>query len=78
MRWFAVVAVAAVASILTGAATSAQSSYSYSWCRGTPKTDGNFTSCYFTSYRQCMTTLSGPSGYCHYNHAYRGRGRLYR
>jgi Protein of unknown function (DUF3551) len=79
MRGAMITAAAAVASIMTAAATSsAQSPYSYPWCHRTPKTDGDVTSCYFTSYRECMTTLSGIGGYCYYNHAYRGRGRLYR
>jgi hypothetical protein len=42
----------------------AQSPTSYPWCARIPKTDGDATSCYFTSYRQCMTTLSGIGGYC--------------
>jgi hypothetical protein len=48
MRGAMLTAAAAVASIMTAAATSsAQSPYSYSWCRRTPKTDGYVTSCYF-------------------------------
>jgi len=45
-------------------AASAQSPTSYPWCSRSYKTDGNATSCYFTSYQQCMTTLSGIGGYC--------------
>ncbi len=37
---------------------SAQSPTSYPWCAKTGK-DSAATSCYFTSYRQCMTTISG-------------------
>jgi hypothetical protein len=42
----------------------AQSPTSYPWCARTFKMDSGGTSCYFTSYRQCMTTLSGLGGYC--------------
>jgi Protein of unknown function (DUF3551) len=51
---------------------SAQSPYSYPWC--SRQTYGvTTTSCYFTSYAQCMTTISGISGWCYQNPAYRGR-----
>jgi hypothetical protein len=44
-------------------AASAQSPTSYPWCA---KYFGNWnvdaTSCYFTSYQQCRTTLSGIGG----------------
>jgi hypothetical protein len=42
----------------------AQSTTSYPWCARTFKMDSGGTSCYFTSYKQCMTTLSGFGGYC--------------
>jgi Protein of unknown function (DUF3551) len=42
---------------------SAQSPTSYPWCAKTGK-DAAATSCYFTSYQQCMTTISGVGGYC--------------
>jgi Protein of unknown function (DUF3551) len=52
---------------------SAQSPYSYPWCSkqlygGRDVT----TSCYFTSYPQCMTTVSGIGGWCYQNPAYNG------
>jgi hypothetical protein len=60
------------------APAAAQSPSSYPWCARIPKTDGDATSCYFTSYRQCMTTLSGIGGYCYqspYYHAAAAKGR---
>jgi hypothetical protein len=52
---------------------SAQSPYSYPWCsRQTGARGGDTTSCYFTSYQQCMTTISGIGGWCYqspYYHA---------
>jgi hypothetical protein len=44
-------------------AASAQSAASYPWCAKYYK-EGAPTSCYFTSYQQCKTTLSGIGGYC--------------
>jgi hypothetical protein len=51
---------------------SAQSPYSYPWCSRQNAKEGSTTSCYFTSYRQCMTTISGIGGWCYqspYYHA---------
>jgi hypothetical protein len=53
-------------------AASAQSPTSYPWCsqyfgRG----GGGATSCYFTSYAQCMMTVSGIGGYCYQSPYYR-------
>jgi hypothetical protein len=50
----------------------AQSPTSYPWCARSYKMDGGSTSCYFTSYRQCMTTLSGLGGYCFQSPYYHG------
>jgi hypothetical protein len=53
-------------------AASAQSPTSYPWCARIYQKEGAATSCYFTSYQQCMTTLSGIGGYCYqspYYHA---------
>ncbi len=52
-----------VAGIAGGSPASAQSPTSYPWCAKTGK-DSAATSCYFTSYLQCMTTISGVGGYC--------------
>ena len=51
---------------------SAQSPYSYPWCSRQGGKDSHTTSCYFTSYQQCMTTISGIGGWCYqspYYHA---------
>ena len=56
-----------IAAVLLGGmqAASAQSPTSYQWCA---RHFGNWMvgprSCYFTSYQQCRTTLSGNSGVC--------------
>jgi Protein of unknown function (DUF3551) len=61
-------------------AASAQSATSYPWCARYYK-EGSPTSCYFTSYRQCKTTLSGIGGYCFespYYHAPSARAAMRR
>jgi hypothetical protein len=48
-------------------AGNAQSPYSYPWCAipsGGDNSGGGAMSCYYTSWRQCMTTLSGVGGNC--------------
>jgi Protein of unknown function (DUF3551) len=45
-------------------AVSAQSPTSYPWCAQYPTEQSAAMSCYFTSYQQCMTTISGIGGYC--------------
>jgi hypothetical protein len=45
-------------------AASAQSPTSYPWCAQYPTNQSAAMSCYFTSYQQCMTTISGIGGYC--------------
>jgi hypothetical protein len=57
--------------IFANAPAAAQSAYSYPWCARYPARLGAM-SCYFTSYQQCMTTLSGIGGYCFQSPYYRG------
>ena len=48
-------------------AGNAQSAHSYPWCAimsGGDNSGGGAMSCYFTSWQQCMTTLSGIGGNC--------------
>jgi hypothetical protein len=56
-----------IAAALLGAiqAASAQSPTSYPWCaKYYDSWMFGVTSCYYTSYQQCMTTLSGIGGGC--------------
>jgi hypothetical protein len=50
----------------------AQSPYSYPWCLRGAK---GSTSCYYNSYRECMTTLSGRGGWCARSPYYHGPDR---
>jgi hypothetical protein len=52
-------------------ACSAQTAYDYPWCMLRAGRSGG-QSCYFTSYRQCMETLSGIGGSCIRSPYYRG------
>jgi Protein of unknown function (DUF3551) len=71
-------ALAAAALIGTAELASAQSPYSYQWCsRQFGGREGSTTSCYFSSYQQCMTTVSGIGGYCYQNPGYRGSASAY-
>ncbi len=54
--------------------TVAQSPYDYPWCSRQLGLGGP-TSCYFTSYQQCLTTIRGIGGYCYQNPGYRGGAR---
>ncbi len=42
----------------------AQSPYSYPWCALGGTRDSNALSCYYTSWEQCRTTMSGIGGLC--------------
>jgi len=63
---------------LLGSATPsfAQSAYDYPWCsvRG-GYNGGGAQTCYFSTYRQCMETISGIGGTCIHNPYYRGHAR---
>jgi len=66
MRWSTASLFLIVVVLLGGMLTAfAQSPTSYQWCA---RHFGNWMvgprSCYFTSYQQCRTTLSGNSGVC--------------
>jgi hypothetical protein len=71
-------ALASAALIGATALASAQSPYSYPWCsRQVSGKEGSTTSCYFTSYQQCMTTISGIGGWCYQNPSYSGATSTY-
>ena len=54
----------------------AQSPYDYPWCAVYTKTSGA-TSCYYTSFQQCLATMRGIGGTCIRNpHDGAGRHRL--
>jgi len=44
--------------------SNAQSPYSYPWCGLGGAKDSNALSCYYTSWEQCRTTMSGIGGLC--------------
>jgi Protein of unknown function (DUF3551) len=70
-RIFLLALVSAALMEVTGPAA-AQSPYSYPWCSRQTAGKGDTTTCYFTSYAQCMTTISGIGGWCYQNPSYNG------
>jgi hypothetical protein len=44
--------------------SNAQSPYSYPWCALGGTRGSNALSCYYTSWEQCRTTMSGIGGLC--------------
>ena len=58
---FVVVTAALVGKTQTG---NAQSAYSYPWCSLGGTRGSNALSCYYTSWEQCRTTMSGIGGLC--------------
>ena len=62
--------VGALAAVTVSAA--AQSPTSYPWCSRNAKMDSGSNTCYYTSYQQCMKTISGLGGYCFESPYYHG------
>jgi len=65
---------AAISTVLFGGTrdSHAQSAYDYPFC-GFYQDRSGATSCYFSSYAQCMATMRGGNmGYCKQNPFYRG------
>ena len=54
--------------VVTFAPRSATAAYNLPWCA--QYYDSNITSCAFTSYQQCMATISGIGGLCIQNFRY--------
>ena len=51
--------------LAAGNASYAQSAYDYPWCAVySGRAAGGAMSCYYTSFGQCMQTMSGIGGYC--------------
>jgi len=56
--------------------SNAQSAYSYRWCAilpGAGSGSGGAMSCYYTSWEQCRTTMSGIGGNCVESPYYHGQ-----
>src|SRR5712671_3243657 len=69
MMCMAIIALFVVAAALLGEmqVSNAQSPYSYPWCAiypGDSNGPGGAMSCYYTSWEQCRTTMSGIGGNC--------------
>jgi len=69
---FAALVLVSALSSLDAPPAHAQSPYSYPWCAYYSPYGGGLSSCYFTTYAQCMASVSGVGGYCAPNPVYRG------
>ncbi len=63
------VLLASAAILVSGVMTPRAQAQNYPWCAlyGTPYSD---TSCGFTSFEQCMASVSGIGGFCQQNDSY--------
>src|SRR6266849_3945165 len=70
-----IVAVFIIAAALLGETqiSNAQSPYSYPWCSLGGTRGSNALSCYYTSWEQCRTTMSGIGGLCVASPYYHGQ-----
>lgn len=64
MRILTLTVIAAAALLGETQISHAQSAYSYPWCALGGGKDSNALSCYYTSWVQCRTTMSGIGGIC--------------
>jgi hypothetical protein len=64
-----IILAALVALIVAGGAERA-SAAEYPWCAELKDRDGSSTNCGFTSFGQCMATVSGVGGFCRENPLY--------
>ncbi len=72
MKFLLFVAGTLLAAAMIGTPAQAQN---YPWCAYYSGRGGGGTNCGFTSYQQCMATISGIGGFCGRNTQYRPSGR---
>ena len=73
MKWIlSLIALVSVNAIL---APVAKAEVAYPWCAYYGRFGTQATNCGFTSYRQCMATVSGIGGYCDRNPRYPARAK---
>jgi Protein of unknown function (DUF3551) len=81
MKTFGLLALVGATVFAGPTASFAQSAYDYPWCSiRAGRTGGGGQSCYFSTYEQCMATISGIGGTCvrsPYYHGPRVRERRY-
>ena len=56
--------------VVAGVMSTAAQAQNYPWCAYYGGRDGGGANCGFTTYEQCMATLSGMGGYCNRNTQY--------
>ncbi len=66
---------AAGAALLALAAPSAKAEVEYPWCAKYGRFGTQAENCGFSTYRQCLATISGIGGYCARNPRYQARAK---
>ena len=75
MMRMSIIALCVIAAALLGetqVSNAQQSAYSYPWCSLGAGKESNALSCYYTSWEQCRTTMSGIGGNCVQSPYYHG------
>ncbi len=72
MRWTSLGTIVLATIVLPPVMTTAAHAQEYKWCAVYTEMDA--TNCGFTTFRQCMATVSGVGGFCERNPAYTGDG----
>jgi hypothetical protein len=68
-------AFATVAALMVSGGSPAQAEIEYPWCALYGRHGTEATNCGFSTYHQCLATISGVGGYCARNPRYQGRAQ---
>ena len=68
-------AFAALAALIVLGVTPAKAEVEYPWCALYGRFGTQATNCGFSTYQQCLATISGVGGYCARNPRYQGRAK---
>ena len=66
---------AVLAALMAFAALPAKAEVEYPWCAQYGRFGTQATNCGFSTYRQCLATISGIGGYCARNPRYQARAK---
>jgi hypothetical protein len=69
------IALAAVAALTAFNAPPAKAEIQYPWCAEYGRFGNQAENCGFSTYRQCLATISGIGGFCQRNPMYHGRAK---
>lgn len=69
------IALCAVAALTAATTAPAKAEVEYPWCAQYGRFGTQATNCGFSTYRQCLVTISGIGGYCARNPRYQARAK---